>query len=86
LAGPENKGSWNGLGRAGVPANFVLGEQVAVGSLYYFIQASANFNQPESLRFQPIRNVLQKNIAVRFVQAMSGTFAMQATVTVRGFL
>jgi len=33
LAGPENKGWWNGLGRPGVPAGFILGEQVAVGTL-----------------------------------------------------
>jgi len=64
LAGPENKGWWNGLGRAGVPAGFILGEQVAVGSLYYFIQTSVNFNQPEKFAISTNQKCYTKKITL----------------------
>jgi len=64
------QGWWNGLGRAGVPAGFILGEQVAVGSLYYFNQSSVSFSQPGMFSISANQKCFAKSVAVRFVQVM----------------
>ena len=50
---------WNGLGRAGVPAGFILGEQVAVGSLYYF-KSPVNISQSKKFLGVPPTEISRK--------------------------